>query len=138
VSTLHASFPDFLLDQQRSGQFYCDRAQHHHLLTDRCFDLMKKQLRFNICDLRSSFVFDRDVVDLEDRVKKNISAGLFYACRYWGEHLPLATLSDGLHDKLAEFLADRLLFWMEVLNLRKCIRASISILVQVEKWLLVS
>jgi hypothetical protein len=138
VSTLHASFPDFMLDQQRSGQFYCDRTQHNHLLTDRCFDLMKKQLQFNICDLRSSFVFDSEVADLEERVKKNISAGLFYACQYWGEHLLISTFSDALHDKLAEFLSNRLLFWMEVLNIRKCIGTGTSILDQAEKWLLVS
>jgi len=96
---------------------------------------MKAQLRFNICKLESSFVFDEDVVDLQDRIKEFISPALSYACRHWGEHLRQGNLTDTVHEKLVEFLTHRLLFWMEVLNLEQGMVISTDMLRWVETWL---
>ncbi|KAB5591856.1 Vegetative incompatibility protein HET-E-1 [Ceratobasidium theobromae] len=144
VSTLHASFPDYLLDHSRSGseKFHCDKPQHNEFLARYCFEAMKG-LRFNICNLESSFVLDEHVPDLEERAEKAISASLFYACRYWSEHLqrsPASTASaavspGSLSTMLDEFLSQRLLFWMEVLNLKKCISVGAGMLLQVQNWL---
>jgi hypothetical protein len=138
VSTLHASFPDYLLDSSRSGDFHCDQSQHSEFLARRCFDVMKEQLRFNICNLQSSFLLDKDVPDLQKRAEEAISPTLLYASRYWGEHLQLAAASATLCSCLAEFLSERLLFWMEVLNLRGLIGIGAPILHQVQSWLSVS
>lgn len=138
VSTLHASFPDFMLDERRSGHFHCNKTQHNEFLAGHCLDVMKQQLRFNICDLESSFVFDRDVCDLEERIKQNISPTLSYACRYWGEHLRETRSSNILLKKLSSFLDNRLLFWIEVLNLTQCMGAGVLMLSHIHKWLSVS
>lgn len=138
VSTLHTSFPDYVFDRLRSGDFHCDQTQHNKFLARRCFEVMKEQLQFNICGFKSSFVFDKDVPDWEERIKSCVSPTLFYTCQYWGEHLQLAGTSDALHDELVDFLIHRLLFWMEVLNLRKHIVRGISVLIQAEIWLSVS
>jgi len=92
--------------------------------------VMKAQLRFNICNLESSFVFDKDVPDLEARVRKHISPTLSYACRYWGEHLQKGNSSEAVHKNLDNFLREQLLFWMEVLNLEKRILMGADILRQ--------
>ncbi|KAB5589051.1 Vegetative incompatibility protein HET-E-1 [Ceratobasidium theobromae] len=117
VSTLHASFPDYLLDHSRSGseKFHCDEPEHSEFLAHRCFEVMKG-LRFNICELESSFVLDKDVPDLDDRAEEAISPP------------PFST-------HVGEFLFQRLLFWMEVLNLRKCIGVGAGMLLQVQNWL---
>jgi hypothetical protein len=138
VSTLHASFPDYMLSAERSGRFLCDLAAHGMYLSQRCLDTMAKSLCFNICDLKSSFEFDEDVPDLRDRVDNAVSPQLFYACRYWGHHLERAGTSDALRSCVEGFLAHRLLFWMEVLNLSKCISAGGPILSQAHTWLRVS
>ena len=138
VSPFHASFPDYLLDSLRSEQFYCHAAPHHEVLANGCFDLMKAELRFNICNLMSSFVFDRDVPSLDDRVNEFISPALSYTCRYWGEHLARGNFSEAAHERLSEFLAQRLLFWMEVLNLKRQIVMGAEILQQAQNWLKVS
>ncbi len=130
VAPFHASFPDYLLQCDRSKEFHCNAAQHHELLANGCFDVMKAQLRFNICNLESSFVFDRDVPGLEDRVRKHISSTLSYACRYWGEHLQKGNSSEAVHKNLDNFLRKQLLFWMEVLNLEKRILMGADILRQ--------
>jgi nucleoside-triphosphatase THEP1 len=135
VSPFHASFPDYLFDKLRSGSFHCEVTKHSEVLANFCFDLMKGQLRFNICKLESSFVFDEDVLDLQDRIKKFISPALSYACRYWGEHLREGNFTDTVNEKLVEFLTHRLLFWMEVLNLERGMVIGTDMLRQVQTWL---
>ncbi|CAE6448266.1 unnamed protein product, partial [Rhizoctonia solani] len=76
VSTLHASFPDYMFDKSRSESFYCDETQHSQLLGKQCFAVMKDQLRFNICDLESSSKPDSEVQDMQDRIAKAISPTL--------------------------------------------------------------
>jgi len=83
----HASFPDFIFSQERSGSvllsadsrvvdMLCDEAAQHARLTLSCFRIMKSQLRFNICDLPSSFLLDSEVPDLKDRIRAKIGDGL--------------------------------------------------------------
>jgi hypothetical protein len=138
ISALHASFPDYMLNQQRSGRFFCHEEKHNHFLTARCFDLMKNSLRFNICNLESSYVLDEDVPSFTERVGAAITPQLFYACRYWGNHILGANPSNELCQMLHEFLAFRLLFWIEVLSLGKYIDADRTTLFQAELWLNVS
>lgn len=138
VSTLHASFPDFMFSEERSGPFFCNSTRHNQALARRCFDMMKEQLRFNICRLESSFVPDAEVEDLEGRVLKAISSTLAYSCRYWASHLELTTNSNHLYSALEDFLSTRLSFWMEVLNLKHEITRGLGMLVQAKQWLQVS
>ena len=135
VSPFHASFPDYLFDKLRSRDFHCEMTEHSEVLANCCFDLMKDKLKFNICELESSFVFDKDVLDLQERMKKSISAALSYACRYWGGHLRQGYFTDTVHERLVEFLKHRLLFWMEVLNLERCMVIGTEMLRQVHGWL---
>lgn len=138
VSTLHASFSDFMLSSTRSGRsICCNETAYNKYLAIRSFELMKKQLRFNICDLETSYRFDKDVPDIEVRVN-TISPHLLYACEYWSEHLCRTEICDELVSYLDEFLRDRLLFWMEVLNLKKWMGDGPKILAEAQKWLLVS
>jgi len=135
VAPFHASFTDYLFDKLRSGDFYCEMTEHSEVLAKACFDLLKAQLRFNICKLESSFVFDKDVLDLQDRIKKFISPALLYACQYWGEHLRQGNSTDKTHKWLVDFLTHQLLFWMEVLNLEQSMGIGTEMLRQVQNWL---
>ncbi|KAB5589208.1 hypothetical protein CTheo_7351 [Ceratobasidium theobromae] len=135
VSTLHASFPDFMFDSERSGEYFCNAAEHNGLLARRCFGLMEDLLRFNICNLESSFIPDTQVIGLKSRIDKAISPTLFYACRYWGDHLQSATNLAEIDAIFEDFLSTRLLFWMEVLNLKRELNIGTRVLVKVKLWL---
>ncbi|KAB5589205.1 Vegetative incompatibility protein HET-E-1 [Ceratobasidium theobromae] len=135
VSTIHTSFPDYMFSRDRSGKFFCDVGTHSLLLAQRCFEVMKGQLRFNICNLPSSFIPDASVPDLQAHINTNISPSLSYVCRYWTGHLGTAAASDALHEMLDEFLSQRLLFWMEVLNLKDCMILGGQGLMTVQAWL---
>ena len=124
----HASFQDFVFDARRSQvtvpgkteplDASCDQPSFHARLAQRCFDVMRLQLRFNICELPSSYLLDSEVNDLKDRVSK-ISEVLQYSCQYWGQHLVQATdaKTDDTASSFRAFLYERLLFWFEVMNL---------------------
>jgi hypothetical protein len=115
----HKSFPDFLFEEARSKEFWCNQAKHHQDLMESCFHIMKAGLRFNIANIPSSFIFDHDNATLSEAVKQNIPPILSYSCRNWDYHLLAATSadSDALYQILSEFLELRVLFWIEAMNL---------------------
>jgi len=118
VLSYHKSFPDFIFDHARSGKFWCDKARVHRRLTDSCFRVMEG-LQFNIANIPSSFIFDRDNCALAGEVERNIPPVLSYSCRNWDHHLSAtkSTPSEPLHETLSEFLQLRALFWIEAMNL---------------------
>ncbi|PPQ91249.1 hypothetical protein CVT25_006388, partial [Psilocybe cyanescens] len=119
VFSYHKSFSDFIFDRAPSEErFWCDKAKHHRLLTDSCFRVMEG-LRFNIANIPSSFILDRDNHALAGEVERNIPPVLSYSCRNWDHHLSATkpTTLNPLHKTLAEFLQLRALFWIEAMNL---------------------
>jgi len=146
----HASFPDFMFTQERSKfsvpqvtgsrivDMSCNKPTHHARLTHSCFRIMMSGLRFNICDLPSSFLFDSEVPDLSDRIEKNISQVLRYSCRNWAQHLDRAGCGDcdSLQTEINKFLHVRVLFWIEAMNLLGS-RAQCSLMLQkAREWVL--
>ncbi|KAG9078222.1 hypothetical protein FRC06_008484, partial [Ceratobasidium sp. 370] len=137
ITTLHKSFSDYMFDQARSRRFYCDAEKHHATLVGRCFSIIRiPNPPFNICNLESSYVLDKEVAGLDEKIERHISGELFYACRYWGTHLELAAGSWTSLDELHCFLSERLLLWMEVMNLKQCLYTNgVNTLIQLKKLL---
>ncbi|KAG8696191.1 hypothetical protein FRC08_007311 [Ceratobasidium sp. 394] len=118
---------NYMLDHQRSNRLHCDAKEHHTRLARICFDLIHMpNPPFNICKLESSYTRDWEVPNIEKRVQEAISPELLYACRHWGSHVELAGYPEDLLNRIHGFLATRLLLWMEILNLNRCIDAATS------------
>ncbi|CUA78444.1 Ribosome assembly protein 4 [Rhizoctonia solani] len=132
ATTLHASFPDFILSADRSARFYCAATRHHIALTLACLKrISSNPVQFNICGIESSYLRDQEVGALDERVERGISPGLYYACRYWYHHLELADYSTDLQEPVFDFFSARFLLWLEVVALypRPLLRFK-----KVEKW----
>jgi hypothetical protein len=115
VYIYHKSFSDFLLDIDRSGpKFACDQNVQHAAISMACFRIMQASLRFNMCSLPSSYLFDSEV-------KGVAGVALDYACRYWTSHRARVSIdskdSQPLRSKLLEFSQEKILYWFEVMNL---------------------
>lgn len=88
-------------------------------------------LRFNICEIKSSFYFNREDTQLEDRVSKLIPKRLRYASLHWPFHV--AQTNEDWRRKLRnEFVCilknPYVLYWMEVLSLiRGVVRATVGL-----------
>ncbi|KAF8751704.1 WD40 repeat-like protein, partial [Rhizoctonia solani] len=117
VTALHASFPDFILSQGRSGNYYCNPNTRHATIAEACLRLIDGAEP----KPRSA----NRPVDL---------TRLVYACRYWTTHLSLSEHTSSLIGLVHGFFHSRLLLWMEVVNLTKNIRYATSIIQSAEKW----
>ena len=127
IRSLHASFRDYLVDPSRSGNedWTLVNFDAHQHLTALSLRIMENQLRFNICDFKSSDDVKRDCPES----KQKISHALKYACQYWVNHLVAiddGALSSNLEQSLESFLKHKLLSWAEVLSLTGTIEKVIS------------
>jgi hypothetical protein len=114
--------PGYLVTSERSGtqRWFVDSAIGHRSLALGCLQVLKTQLRFNICDLESSYVLNSEVEDLEARIQKLISPELSYAGQFWTTHLHGVQMaeSDGpLLLAVNNCFPSCFLYWLEVLSL---------------------
>ncbi|PAV17353.1 nucleotide-binding-oligomerization-domain like receptor [Pyrrhoderma noxium] len=112
----HTSFYDYLVSC-RDRPWYVDIETGKLNIVTRCFKRMEESLRFDICKLETSFISNKDIPDLDDRIKVNIPHSLQYICCNWFNHLHDVLYSQKLCDQLKSFIWRRLLFWFEVLSL---------------------
>ena len=142
----HASFPDFIFSQARSGNvplgpdsrvvdMHCNEAAHHAHLLRSCFRIMKTHLRFNICDLPSSFLLDSEVLDLKDRIRVKIGESLRYSCLHWAQHLAQTSSDEGRRE-IRDFLQLKVLFWIEAMNLLESLARCTPMLQQARECIL--
>ncbi|RXW20163.1 hypothetical protein EST38_g5706 [Candolleomyces aberdarensis] len=138
IFSYHKSFSDFIFDQHRLKEYWCNSGVHHRALTQSCFRVMNSGLRFNIADIPSSFILDTDDKELPGRVKQNIPPALSYSSRNWGHHLSVMSSTTSSPDPVSEILANFLqlhaLFWIEAMNLLKVSGQCDPMLQVAKKW----
>ncbi|CAE6413293.1 unnamed protein product [Rhizoctonia solani] len=135
VTTLHASFPDFMFDLSRSGAYHCSSEAHNGKLAVHCFERIKRaQPQFNICGLESSYLRDENIPNIEERAAKAIPPELLYACRFWADHIDTGECASVLAKPLKDFLSTRLLLWMEILNVNRQMKAGTECMKIIIKW----
>jgi len=135
IVPLHTSFRDFLTNEAKSGDFHIDLGHSHRRLTYSCLDLVLHNLKFNICNLESSYLANSDVQDLTSRIAKHIPPALLYACRYWDDHLNPLNFETDIFNKLQAFFDKNFLFWLEVLSLTGSVRLALPALSSLDVWL---
>ncbi|KAI0315268.1 WD40-repeat-containing domain protein [Amylostereum chailletii] len=134
IRSRHTSFRDFLLDEGRSGKFFVDTGPTHAELARSTLDIMKDGLKFNICQLESSYALNKDVPGLQERVARFIPPSLWYSCRFWADHLHGSVPTEAHYEDVREFMTERLLFWLEVMSLTGAVPALSPILSLVVLW----
>ncbi|EJD04813.1 WD40 repeat-like protein [Fomitiporia mediterranea MF3/22] len=133
----HTSFRDYLLAPGReSDDWFIDLESQKSFAAMRCFDIMRSMLRFNICNIQSSYTRNDQDPGLPDRIKANIPPYLEYVCLFWSQHLLEAPFSLALLDKLSEFLNKRLLYWLEVMSLLGKVNIASPAFLYVINWIL--
>ena len=135
IIPLHTSFRDFVMDEEKSGVFYADPCVAHHRLAHSCLSLMLDDLKFNICNLESSYLANKDVEDLEVRISKHLPPALSYACRLWDDHMGHFGFEADLFGKLQTFFMKKFLFWLEALSLMNTVGYASPALSSLSKWL---
>jgi NACHT domain len=138
IVPLHASFRDFLINQDKSGDFCVGVRDAHHQLAHSCLNLLLDPidgLKFNICKLETSYLANDEVEDLNTRVNEHIPPALLYACRFWDDHLKQTDFETDLFRKVETLFKEKFLFLLEALSLTRNIGLAPSAFAIVNTWL---
>ncbi len=138
IIPLHTSFRDFVTNKDKSGDFYVDVRDAHHQLAHYCLDLLLNGLKFDICDLETSYLANNDVEDLDTRVDQHIPPALLYACRFWDDHLKHTDFKTDLLEKVEKLVKEKFLFWLEALSLTRNIGLASFAFATLNMWLVSS
>ncbi|KAG8725881.1 hypothetical protein FRC10_007790 [Ceratobasidium sp. 414] len=93
VRVFHPSFEDYITDPNCSSEFFVDLTKQNTTLAVCCLDTMLQGLKFDLCNLETSHVFNRTIPDLAERVQNTIAqhftVGSRAACPECSRHLAL-------------------------------------------------
>lgn len=117
VRPLHASFYEFLHEPLRSGVYFVDTSDMHDMAF-ASLRILRTDLKFNICELDSSYVLNASITDLPTRIRNKISIQLNYSCRFWTHHLKNTKFEPALATYMKEIIGStKILYWFEALSL---------------------
>ena len=139
VCVFHKSFPDFLTDPRRctDHQFFIDPSIHHGEILLSCLNLMKKQLKKNICELDDHVILS-EIEGPPGHQKDHIGDGLEYACCFWTKHLLRVSGSSlgvqEVQEAIEKFFTTSLPFWIEVLSLVGKLDFGVYALNDIQQW----
>ena len=141
IRVLHLSFRDFITYRSRSSpgleRFWVDEKDHSGKLAFACLSIMNDDLRK---DIPGTGYLSRDVPLQTEGIPEiadvYVSEGLWYACRFWSQHLTEVghPMPEGFITALRDFLSTNLICWMEVL----CSKGKFQGIADVRQWLQVS
>jgi hypothetical protein len=123
ITTFHATFPDFLLDESRSGEFFCRKYVFNSVILGQCITVMSNELHQNMCRLEgrppNSSV---DVGPIGE-----LGQGVRYAATYWVEHFVLSGHAEHqiYSGAITNFLKAHALHWFEYLSFVQRLHVSV-------------
>ncbi|KAH8113773.1 hypothetical protein DFH11DRAFT_274412, partial [Phellopilus nigrolimitatus] len=135
VQVYHPSFLDLIGQELHSPQFWIDPVQFQTNLAIKCLQVMHSGLKFNICQLETSYLPNSAVPDLEDRISRCIPQALQYSCLHWMDYISTSDL-DFIENLAVQSLVQRFLcgpsalFWLEALSLMGELKPGIEVLAQ--------
>ncbi|KAG9097658.1 hypothetical protein FRC06_007336 [Ceratobasidium sp. 370] len=138
VRVYHPSFADYLGTRAPSDRLFVDIPKRNAELAEGCLETMVAQLKFNICEIKTSYVRNKDMPSLDESVAKAISNGLRYSAEYWANHLvkaeKRASISQG-GELLSQLLdGPRILYWVETLSLIGKLHIALPSLRELKRW----
>jgi hypothetical protein len=119
IQILHLSFRDFLTSRAQIfpiyKQFHIEGQDHDERLALLCLRILDEDLTSYTPG--TGYLSTKDTKGIPSFDNSNISEVLWYACRFWTEHIIAIEhpVSEDLMDNLRRFLESKLILWMEVL-----------------------
>ncbi|KAJ7785064.1 WD40 repeat-like protein [Mycena maculata] len=92
IQIRHLSFREFMISkvQEQRPDLLCGAEDPQACLALNLLQVMQNELRFNICNLPTSYLRNNEMPDLEKWLNTFVPAHLRYACRFWMDHLSAA------------------------------------------------
>ncbi|KAL3478404.1 WD40 repeat-like protein [Aspergillus californicus] len=132
IFLLHQSAKDFLVNNAASGIFPDGKETMHFHIFSRSLDVLRKNLRYDIYDLRASGF---PIEQLENKTPSpDPLLGLGYACVYWVDHLSSSSVMEDTRRIIQQdweslvdcFLRQDYLHWLEAMSILRSIGSGIK------------
>ncbi|KAJ6564330.1 hypothetical protein B0H19DRAFT_941540, partial [Mycena capillaripes] len=119
VKIIHLSFREFMTSrvQGTRSEILCGTENQQRALVSALMKVLDSQLKFNICDLPTSYLQNIDMPDSQGRLDNYIPMHLRYAAEFWMDHLVEIAYDSRSAQGVQELLFKKFLFWLEVLSL---------------------
>jgi hypothetical protein len=119
IRIIHLSFKEFMADYVKVDrpEILCGTDNQQQALVSTLMEVLDKQLKFNICDLPTSYLRNIDMPDLQWRLDNYIPLHLRYAAQFWVDHLVEIAYDSWRGLRVQNLLFKKFLFWLEVLSL---------------------
>jgi hypothetical protein len=116
IRIIHLSFKEFMTDYVKVDrpEILCGTDNQQRALVSTLMGVMDKQLKFNICDLPTSYLRNTEMPEFQWRLDNYIPLHLRYAAQFWVDHLVKTAYDSGIVENL---LFKKFLFWLEALSL---------------------
>jgi hypothetical protein len=119
ISIIHLSFREFMTSyvQNTRPELLCGTDNQQQALVSALMKVLDRQLKFNICDLPTSYLRNLDMPDFRWRLDNYIQLHLRYAAQFWIDHLMETAYDSCCGQEVQNLLFKKFLFWLEVLSL---------------------
>ena len=137
----HQSVTDFLLDSERSQDLWVDLQLHSLCFAGSCLKLMNAKLKFNFFDLKTSYVLNKDIPELNNYIKSVKSTALDHASCFWASYLQKGCdqrLQLEVQAAVEKFLRVHLLHWLEIMSVMGTVSHAAQLLLSASDWSRVS
>ncbi|PVG01715.1 hypothetical protein CPB86DRAFT_56481 [Serendipita vermifera] len=130
----HPTFREFLL-RSYTGKYHIDMPKTHDSMTRTCLETMKYHLRFNLCNIESSYMLNEDILDMDSRVERYISPLVRYSVWFWIRHLSATRYQEIIWSKVQWFMDNQFLYWLEVLSLTRRANMASLMIIMLIRWI---
>ncbi|KAJ6564303.1 WD40-repeat-containing domain protein, partial [Mycena capillaripes] len=119
IKIIHLSFREFMTDrvQETRRELLCGTDSQQQALVSALMKVLDRELRFNICDLPTSYLWNIDMPDFRGQLDSYIPLHLRYAAEFWIDHLVETAYDSYSAQGMQNLLFKKFLFWLEVLSL---------------------
>jgi energy-coupling factor transporter ATP-binding protein EcfA2 len=119
IKIRHLSFREFMMSyvQVIRPDILCGTNNQQKHLVSALLKVLDRKLKFNICDLPTSYLQNIDMPDFQWRLDNYIPPHLRYATQFWIDHLVQMAYDSGSGQEVQNLLFEKFLFWLEVLSL---------------------
>ncbi|EDR13080.1 uncharacterized protein LACBIDRAFT_381489 [Laccaria bicolor S238N-H82] len=133
----HQSVVDFLLDSGRSQDLWVDHQYYSLSFAGSCLKLMNAKLKFNFFDLKTSYILNKDIPELNDHIESVKSTALDHATYFWASYLQKdcdKILQLAVQAAVEKFLMVHLLHWLEIMSLMGTVNHAAQLLLLAARW----
>jgi hypothetical protein len=119
IRIIHLSFREFMTSyvQVTRPEILCGTDNQQRALVSALMKVLDRQLKFNICDLPTSYLRNIDMPDFRWRLDNYIPLHLRYAAQFWVDHLVEMAYDSWRGLRVENLLFRKFLFWLELLSL---------------------